>query len=95
MTNAVKMSLRRVHTAADPTAALRSEWTPAQAAEFAATSSHRFRSFTDVHVAYLHAYYMLEQPDSFLARVIPSTVSPGMIRMCPPSGISSLSVHSR
>ena len=43
------------------------------AAEFAATSSHRFRSFTDVHVAYLHAYYMLEQPDSFLARVIPST----------------------
>ena len=32
----VKMSLRRVHTAADPTAALRSEWTPAQAAEFAA-----------------------------------------------------------
>ena len=30
------MSLRRVHTAVDPTAALRSEWTPAQAAEFAA-----------------------------------------------------------
>ena len=30
------MSPRRVHTAADPTAALRSEWTPAQAAEFAA-----------------------------------------------------------
>ena len=31
-----EMSLRLFHTAADPTAAPRSEWTPAQAAEFAA-----------------------------------------------------------
>eukprot|EP01047_Picozoa_sp_COSAG01_P042067 COSAG01_NODE_3651_length_5823_cov_43.348821_11_plen_338_part_01 len=32
-------------------------------AEFQATSSHRFRSFQDIHVAYLHAYYLKENPE--------------------------------
>jgi hypothetical protein len=42
-------------------------------AEFQATSSHRFRSFQDIHVAYLHAYYLKENPERFLVRTIDST----------------------
>ena len=45
------------------------------AAEFEATSSHRFRSFEDIHVAYLHGYYMLENPERFLVRTVETSES--------------------
>jgi hypothetical protein len=38
--------------------------------EFKATSSHKFRSFSDLHVAYLFAHYLLESAESHLARVV-------------------------
>ena len=42
-------------------------------AEFAATSSHKFRSFSDIHVAYLFSHFLLESPGRMLARVIETT----------------------
>eukprot|EP01052_Picozoa_sp_SAG31_P008162 SAG31_NODE_405_length_16084_cov_3.913982_5_plen_172_part_00 len=41
--------------------------------EFKATSSHKFRSFSDIHVAYLFAHFLLESPGRMLARPIETT----------------------